>query len=174
MIGTSRLVLDSPLGFPLEEHCQDNLFLKQNSLSRKNCAEISRLVISKQLRRRRNDGLYYSPDYVDNPKDAATEKENLIKRIKPMTFGIFKEMYQESKRKEIKHWYVLMEKTLHLLLKIHGFVFNPIGEEINFYGPVRPYLANLEDLEKGVLQKFPNLYNYFTDELEPQYRPINR
>ena len=175
MIGTARLVLDSPLGFPLEEHCKDNLTIDKNALPRNNCAEISRLVISKQYRRRRNDGMYYSPDYTDNPvAAAAAEKENLIKRIKPMTFGMFKELYQESKRRDIKYWYVLMEKSLHLLLRIHGFVFEPIGSEINFYGPVKPYLANLVDLEKSVQQKLPNLFHYFIDDLEPQYRPIIR
>ena len=91
-----------------------------------------------------------------------------------MTFGIFKEMYQASKRQDIKYWYVLMEKSLYLLLKIHGFVFNPIGDEINFYGPVKPYLASLEELEKSVRQKLPNLFKYFMDDLEPQYRPIIR
>lgn len=169
LIGTARLILDSPLGFPLEEHCKNNLFIDKNALPRKNCAEISRLVISKEYRRRINDGMYYSPDYIDNQEAAA--KKNLIKRIKPMTFGIFKEMYQTSKRRDIKYWYALMEKSLYLLLKIHGFVFDPIGSEIDFYGLVKPYLVNIEELEKSVKQKLPNLFKYFTSDLEPKYVP---
>jgi len=173
IVGTARLVLDSPLGFPLEEHCKDCEFEKD--IPKKHCAEISRLVISKHYRRRKNDGMYYSPDYADNPAaKAMAEKENLVKRIKPMTFGLFKEMYQASKRRDIRCWYVVMEKSLYLLLKIHGFEFKPIGKETDYYGPVRPYSARLEDLEKSVYHKLPNLFNEFTQDLEPKYRPIMR
>lgn len=168
IIGTSRLIMDSELGFPLEEHCT-KLNIKKDALPRQNLAEISRLVISKLYRRRKNDGMYYTPEYDDNVKN--TDLINIAKRVRPMAFGMYREMYQESKRRGIKYWYAVMEKSLFVLLRMHGFIFEPIGEEVDYYGPVTPYLANIEEMEKSVHQKFPNLFKYFLDGLQPGYYP---
>jgi len=167
IIGTARLVLNSELGFPLEEHCGGNLFIKRDSLPREKIAEVSRLVISKAYRRRKADGLYYTPDYNESPK--ISDAQILVTRIRPMAFGIYREMYQESKRRGIAYWYAVMEKSLYLLLRMHGFIFEPIGEEIDYYGPVRPYLGTIKEIEKTVSEKSPKLLQYFLDGLEPEY-----
>lgn len=167
-IGTARLVMHSPLGFPIEEHCADILVPKKLALPRQNLAEISRLVISKDYRRRREDGMYYSVHCECGHEASA---QDLIRRIRPMTFGIYREMYQESKRRNITHWCALMERPLYLLLRMHGFVFQCIGEEIDFYGPVRPYLGSIEEMERAVFHKIPKMIDYFLDGLEPQYHP---
>ena len=88
-----------------------------------------------------------------------------------MAFGLYKELYQECKRTEIRYWFALMEKSLWMLLKIHGFVFQPIGGEVDFYGRVRPYVAAIGDLERNVHAKFPQFLEYFTRDLEPELRP---
>lgn len=169
LIGTARLILDSPLGFPIEEHCAEKLNLDINSLTRNKLAEISRLVISREYRRRRGDGLYYTPDY-DSTADFH-HLENVRRRVMPIAFGLYREMYQESKHKGITYWYAIMEKSLFQLLCIHGFIFKPIGPEIDFYGPVRPYLGNIEEMEQTVHQRFPNLVRFFVDGLETEYLP---
>ncbi len=169
LIGTSRLILNSPLGFPLEEHCASTLTVDKDSLPKEDVAEISRLVISKKYRRRSGDGLYYTPDYNDNPDSSPAE--DLIKRIRPMAFGIYREMYQESKQRKIAHWYAVMERSLYVLLRMHGFVFRPIGDEVDFYGPVKPYLGNIEEMEREVYKRFPNLFKYFMDGLDAIYQP---
>ncbi|MFH1753801.1 MAG: PEP-CTERM/exosortase system-associated acyltransferase [Candidatus Omnitrophota bacterium] len=167
-IGTSRLILKNPHGFPLEDRCKEGLSLDLTHIDHKKVAEVSRLVISKLYRRRKNDGLYYSPDYSDmTPED----KQAAIKRIRPMAFGIYREMYQASKRRGITHWYAIMEKSLSLLLKMHHFVFTPIGPEIDFYGPVRPYLCIIEETERAVFGQVPKLREYFLDGLEQKYHP---
>lgn len=168
IIGTARLVLDNPHGFPFEERCSDNLNFDVTTVDRRQLAEISRLIISKNYRRRRDDGLYYSPDYVDIKVEEPKERLN---RIRPMAFGIYREMYQECKRRGITHWFAIMEKSLWLLLRMHNFVFNPIGEEIDFYGAVRPYMCKIEEGERVLSQKSPRLWKYFLDGLEPHYHP---
>ena len=139
-------------------------------MPRNKAAEVSRLVISKVYRRRKNDGLYYGPDYQD-AASRQEEAQELIKRLRPMAFGLYREMYQESKKRGIKLWYACMEKSLYLLLRMHNFVFKPIGREFDFYGPVTPYLADLNEIEQLVSQKSPQLYEYFLAGLEPQLRP---
>lgn len=169
MIGTVRLIIENPLGFPFEKHCKDKLSFDFSGLDRKRIAEVSRLVISKQYRRRTGDGLYYTPDYNDSGKPA--DGEGARRRMKPMAFGMYREMYQESKRRGVTHWVALMEKALWVLLRMNSFVFKPIGEEIDFYGTVRPYICVLEEAEQILAQKLPNLIKYFTEGLEPQYHP---
>jgi N-acyl amino acid synthase of PEP-CTERM/exosortase system len=168
IIGTTRLILESPYGLPIERKCRDNLKFDIKILERSQIAEISRLAISKLYRRRRNDGMYYGRDYADT---AAKEKRELIQRIRPMTFGLYREIYQECRRRGITHWFALMEKTLWALLNMHNFVFHPIGPEIDYYGLVRPYVCNIKELERMVSQKSPHFLEYFLDGLEPEYRP---
>lgn len=170
MIGTMRLILDSSYGFPFEEHCRGKLHIDINSIPRKHAAEISRFAISKRFRRRVTDGLNYSPDFDDNvTKD---DLENVTKRVRPMAFGLYREMYQESKRRGITHWFALMEKPLCFLLKVHGFVFRPIGEEVDVYGKVTPYLAEVKEVEEAIYQKSPKFsMEYFMKGLESQYLP---
>lgn len=168
LIGAARLILDCPLGFPLEEHCNGHLTIDKNSLPRKRIAEISRLVISRGYRRRREDGLYYTTDCLQTADITPIES---MRRIRPMTFGIYREIYQESKRRGITHWYALMEKTLWLLLRLHGFNFQAIGEEIDFYGSVQPYLADISKIERECYEKHPQSFQYFMQGLEPEYQP---
>jgi len=60
MIGTVRLIRSSESGFPLFRHCTvdaDLSFLREDAMG-----EISRLAISKELRRRRPDRALYDED----------------------------------------------------------------------------------------------------------------
>lgn len=164
-IGTSRLILDSPLGFPIEKHFSE-LAIDHAALDRAHLTEVSRLIISKEYRRRRDDGMYYTVE--DKAEDG---NRDLIKRIRPMAFGLYREMYQESKRRGIKHWFAIMENSLCLLLRLHCFTFHEIGKEIDFYGPVKGYLAHIAEIELQIHQKMPKLSEYFRDGLEPAYLP---
>ena len=38
-----------------------------------------------------------------------------------------------------------------------------IGQEIDFYGPVSPYIGKIAQIEKEVEQKFPRFYEYFVN-----------
>ena len=170
MIGAVRLVRDSPNGFPFEGHCCGKLHIDIKDIPRKEAVEVSRLVISKRYRRRRADGLRYAPDFDDGA--AGSDLENMTKRVRPMAFGLYREMYHESKRSGITHWFALMEKPLSFLLRMHGFTFNPIGEEIDLYGMVAPYMAEVEEVERSVYKKSPKFTkDYFMQGLERKYLP---
>jgi len=168
LIGSARLILPSCERFPIEEHCRV-LNIDRNLVRQEDCAEVSRLTISKLYRRRAHDGLYYEPQIGDQ---CIEDKGNyFLRRVRPMAFGLYREMYHESKRLGIKHWFALMEKSLWLLLKIHGFVFKSIGPEVDFYGMVTPYIVDIADLEKNVHAKFPQFFEYFMENLEPELQP---
>ena len=168
MVGAVRLILPCSSRFPIEEHCP-NLDFDQNSTPRGNCAEVSRLTISKLYRRRANDGLYYEAQVED--QKVGGKEGFFTRRVRPMAFGLYRAMYQESKRTGILYWFALMEKGLWKLLNIHGFTFHPIGPEVDFWGIVTPYLAEIRELEKGVYSKFPQFLEYFRMGLEPELQP---
>lgn len=168
LIGAARLILSSCGEFPIEEHCKD-LAIDWNIIARRECAEVSRLTISKLYRRRAHDGLYYESQIQD--KEVEDQGEHFIRRVRPMAFGLYRAMYHESKRTGVRYWFALMEKSLWLLLKIHGFVFRPIGREVDFYGMVTPYIADISEMEKNVHLKFPQFFAYFMETLEPELQP---
>ena len=168
MVGTVRLILPCSSRFPIEEHCP-TLEFDRSLTPRGNCAEVSRLIISKLYRRRANDGLYYEAQVEDERVEG--KGGFFTRRVRPMAFGLYRAMYQESKRTGILHWFALMEKSLWKLLNIHGLAFRPIGPEIDFWGMVTPYLADIRDLERGVYSKFPQFLDYFMMGLEPELLP---
>ena len=168
MIGVVRLILPTCGRFPLEDRCPGLVF-GENLPPRHECAEISRLTISKLYRRRANDGLYYEPQVED--RTVEDKGVYFLRRVRPMAFGLYREMYRASKRIGVRYWFALMEKTLWMLLKIHGFVFKPIGPEVDFYGLVMPYVADIQQLERDVRQKFPKFYEFFIKDLEPELLP---
>src|SRR3972149_11493199 len=104
MVSTLRLVLDSPLGFPLEHHA-GTLSEEFRRLPRDKTAEISRLILAKSYRRRANDGLY-GEELGDPEKEAAARAEASYKRSQyPLIlFRLFKEMYMESLSRGLEDW----------------------------------------------------------------------
>ena len=166
VIATMRMILKGKLPLPVEKYFSA---IREKNLSTGQVpVEISRLVISKRLRRRKNDKLYYEPNLQD-PEVVDDTPGGFLRRANPMIFGLYREMYQESKRTGITHWYSLMEESLWSLLQLHGFDFECIGEEVDIYGPVKPYVADILKIEQKVSTMYPKLFTYFTDGLnQPQ------
>jgi N-acyl amino acid synthase of PEP-CTERM/exosortase system len=164
VIGTLRMILPGIHPLPIEHYCPQ-INVNSGELLEAKYGEISRLVISKQLRRRKDDGLYYGPQLADDKKVVVDNKE-FLRRAKPMAFGLYRELYRECKKIDVTHWYTLMEKGLWRLLDKQGLSFECIGEEINYRGPVNPYLAVIENMEKEVCKNFPKFYDYFCDGVE--------
>ncbi len=168
LVGTLRLVLPSKRGLPLFKHCE--LFNENTdyaSLPHSSTAEISRLAVSRSHRRRTNNVL----SDLANQKNAAPsthdEDEAMHRRHRPeIILGLYKTMYQVSKRQGITHWFAAMEKTLLRLLHRYSFAFTPIGPQIDYYGPVTPYLTKIAHIETGLRQQCPEMFAKFIQGLE--------
>lgn len=176
LVGTLRLVLPSPRGFPFHEHCE--LFSEFKDFSSpanpdlSTSAEISRLAVSKSYRRRANDGLYDLSSQEDIGTQSGEANELIHRRRRPeIILGLYKAMYQASKRRGVTHWFAAMEKTLLRLLYRYQFGFKPIGPEVDYYGPVTPYLAEVAHIEAGIRQRCPEMFAEFIHGLEPELVP---
>jgi N-acyl-L-homoserine lactone synthetase len=139
---TSRLIEVSVFGLPLFRHCQ--IFPQASEVLRPThrFAEVSRLCMSRQLANR-----------------AAV--------IPTM----YKALYQFSKRAGFTHWLVATERGLHRLLTNFGFPFKPIGPQIDYFGPVAPYLMDFQEFDQIVLSGTRPHLATFMDGLEPEFHP---
>ncbi len=176
IIGTVRLILNSPIGFPIEKRCKLNI--NKDELPRNYLAEISRLAISKQYRRRAEDKCIYGPaeerrevidisntvqQYQRRAEDKYRSGELYERRRGPdLVLNLYKAIYHESKKRQITHWYAVMTKGLYILLKRFGIDFEPIGQPVDYHGIRTPYLGDIKKIEHEVSIKNPKLYEEFT------------
>ena len=178
VVATVRLVLKSDIAFPLEKHCP-RLFIDKNSLPRPYLAEISRLAVNKKYRGRAKDGLLGAMPYLPKKKGEILDAKGnpipediQLKLLRSMiVLGLYRTMYQESKRRGITHWYAAMEKRLWYALKRFSFHFKPIGPEVNYYGPVTPYIGELPEVEKKLFKDKPLLMHRMLAGLDYRYWP---
>jgi len=120
--GTMRLVLDSPVGFPLDQHAA-RLAPEYRTLPRGRCTELSRLIVDRRYRAARSE--------------------------RPLLLSLVAEAYREGSRLGIEHVLAAMEPRLARLLGRIGFRFRPIGAPIQHFGEVVPYYAPISDLTPG-------------------------
>ncbi|HNR11975.1 MAG TPA: PEP-CTERM/exosortase system-associated acyltransferase [Thermodesulfobacteriota bacterium] len=160
-VGTVRLVPGSSSDLPIERHC--GISIAHAGAARNEIAEVSRLAISKKYRRREGDGLLGISSYIARKGEPAVHGR---RRRPEIILGLLREAYQESKRLGIRYWYAAMEMALWRLLKKYDFEFIQIGEEVDYYGPVAPYLGDLSQIEIKVSTCNPEMYAFFTHGLE--------
>jgi N-acyl-L-homoserine lactone synthetase len=146
LIATSRLVKVSMAGLPLFRHC--DIFPHEHELYREEnrVAEISRLCMSRELRDGQSGG----------------------SRI---ALSLYRATYQASKRFGLTHWLVAMEPSLHRLLAALGVPFRAIGPVTDYFGPVAPYMCDLQEFDEIILSRKRPRLRSFVDGLEPQFHP---
>jgi N-acyl amino acid synthase of PEP-CTERM/exosortase system len=161
MVATLRLVRDSKMGFPLEQHA-GTLSADYHKLPRDKTAEISRLILAKSYRRRANDGLY-GQELGDPDKDAQAQAEATYRRSQyPLIlFGLFKEMYLESVNMGLEYWVAAMESGLQRMLSKFGLGLVQVGEPMSYYGEVIPYYASIRQLEQFLMESRPDVFQFF-------------
>ena len=152
-LGTVRLVKYSDeLGFPTGKH-HPALYEKLAGYDTSSIAEISRLCVAQNFRRRRDDDLYGVGSYLGGDE----------RRKYPIVMlSLLKEMYRVSKTSGITHWISSMEDTLYRYLKSISMVFEPLDEDyIEYYGKVKSYIMDIGVAEQRLASKRSDLYQYF-------------
>ena len=159
IIGSARIILGSDLPFPIERHFDVGGFPAEGR--RGQMAEISRLAVSKEYRRRAIDRKIFGleqfapnqiPRFIKNGHDFRRHCEHELVR------GLYIALYRDSKLRGLTHWYAVMAKGLYVILKRWGIAFVQIGPEKDYHGIRAPYLVSIESIERS-LEKFdPVLY----------------
>jgi len=152
--------------FPFEIYCK-SLYETIKFPPRHECGEVSRLVVHKHYRRRRNDSHEGVPRSFTLNRVPITLVEELPSPCErrgnspEILLGLYRQMYHYSLEAEVRYWYAAMERSLARVLKGLGFTFNPIGLESEYYGVVRPYMADLRELERSLGIQNPELLAWF-------------
>lgn len=139
LLASVRLVYNSGAGFPMEEYWDDVI----PEWQRETMAEISRLVV---------------------PRRNSTQKGGASKFS--MTMQIYAEIYKSVKKSHLTHVLAAMEPSLVRLLRRFGFKFQEIGEAVDYFGLVKPYVLSLEDFEQAIEKACPDLREVFYLERE--------
>lgn len=172
IIGTVRLVQPHPgQEYPFESHCAP--FPEFTAPDRETAAEVSRLVVRKTFRRRRGDSMEgISKDFVEKGSTKSIQPRSTVRRDKRgnsplLLLGMYREMYRYSRQNGIRYWYAAMERSLARSLGKMGFKFVPIGPQVDYYGPVTPHMADLDELIERLNKENKFLAAWFNDEPIP-------
>ena len=158
IIGTVRTILNSDLGFPIERNF--SLSGIPSGIDRDAIGEISRLAVSKEYRRRAIDNVLFEsgrfvpnklPRYMDDGRDPRRHCEHELVR------GLYLLIYRDSKRRGLTHWYAVMAKGLHAILKRWGIPFTQIGPAQEYHGLRSPYLTSIKNVEHTLERVNPQL-----------------
>ena len=163
MVGSARLVLRSPLGFPMFDHCVVDPEWQRRIEAIPKLVEISRLVVSRRYRRRANDGHYG----INHPVEGGNLHPDAAERRQQFSVAVslFKAMYQASQRLQITHALSAMELTLLRLLQRYHFPFEKIGPECDYFGPVTPFILDAVKTEERLAADCPELHQEFREGL---------
>lgn len=156
LVGYVRLVHPSgSQSFPFQTHCPtllEGVTLPPPSQS----AEVSRLIVHHDYRRRRGDTL----DGVNLERSRGTPDHEKRSQSPQILLSLYRQIYAFSRTDGIRYWYAAMERNLARVLTLLDFDFRQIALLIDYYGPVTPYLADLYETEVKVGKRQPELLDW--------------
>ena len=175
LVGSIRLVLaEKNEEFLFQKYCPT--FNDFSFPPGEQCAEISRLIVHSNFRRRAGDTFqgvtreFQERGCVRNIGRTTSnsrhgEKEERRSNNPQILLGMYRQIYRFSRRNGIHYWFAAMERSLARILGSFGVHFTPIGPQADYYGEVMPYVANLDELENGLFKANPFLAQWFIEEL---------
>lgn len=174
IVGTVRLVQpEADQLYPFEGHCR--VFKDFRFRPRRQAAEISRLVLCRASRRGRHRGEFAKIMGNGNNEGAGELKVKPSTAIKgsqkrgdipQLLLDLYREIYRHSRCNGIRYLYAAMEKWLACSLDHIGFRFGPIGPATDYYGPVNPYIIDLEELVMTLREQNPLLLAWLNEGLK--------
>lgn len=175
VIGTVRMILNSEKGFPVEHASKITEF--HDKPKSDHITEVSRLAISKALRRRPEDGMHGVESYIPQSQEGVsdkTDKNDKFKerRQKPVVIlGLYKVVYHKCKELGITHMYMISEdKLFHALYKF-GFVFSKVGDPVEYHGKRTPCATSWDRIEKHMHSNHQDLLDFLLLDLDNKYHP---
>jgi N-acyl amino acid synthase of PEP-CTERM/exosortase system len=168
VIGTARIILGSKGVFPIEHHF--NVCDFPPGTARHQIAEISRLAISKEFRRREIDQVIFNSgelplkELEQNQEQTKSRKHERRKCEHELIRGIYLLTYHESVKLGLTHWVAVMAKGLQIILKRWGIPFEQIGPAKEYHGVRAPFLLSIRNLENNLEKKNPELLKFAKQE----------
>jgi N-acyl-L-homoserine lactone synthetase len=134
-VGTVRLILPNPLGFPVERFCNVNVASIYPDTRR--FAEISRLAVSSEV-----------------AKECLTERSRI-------TLALLKCLHLTARELNVGYFLSAMSTALERLLSRCGMRFKKAGLPVDYHGIRTPYYALCEEMEKELFQRRKDIFELF-------------
>lgn len=165
VIGTIRLILENEKGFPVD-HAADTSGFKDRPRDRY-LTEVSRLAVSKTMRRRSEDGVYGVESYLNMAQggvaDAPDRHPGTEKRQRPVIIlGLYKAVYLKCRELGITHMIMITEEKLFHALCRFGFIFHQIGPCVAYHGARTPYGTSWDIIECHMREKHKDILEFLT------------
>lgn len=167
-VAAVRLVMagDNPeqADFPMEGPCLHRMDQRARSAfagaRRQQVAEISRMAVSREFRRRLNED-----ESASGVSDFAcySDSENGKRAMPYISLGLFSAILQMSVRHGITHWMAVMEPAQLRLLKRFGVEFDHVGPVMEYHGRRRPAFTEAASLIEGIRKRRPDVWSLITD-----------
>ena len=116
-------------------------------------AEISRLMVRRDYRRRRGDVLAG----VTTPDESGPVPAERRSDSPQILLSLYRQMYHQSLDQGTRYWYAAMERPLARSLQRMYFIFRQVGPETDYFGPVASYVMDLRQMEADVGRSNPGL-----------------
>ncbi|MCE5312362.1 MAG: GNAT family N-acetyltransferase [Nitrospiraceae bacterium] len=132
-VGTARLILPNPAGFPVEKHC--NINLRDLCTDRNRTAEISRLAVSCN----------------------AIKPENICKSL--VTLGLIRELCSIINQMDIRYVASAMTRSLERMLAKSGIHFTQAGAPVEYHGIRIPYYTAVSEITQNLLNSRKDIFD---------------
>lgn len=171
LVGCARIVMpdpdapDTPL--PFEIACRDTLdrsIIDPAKLPRHRIAEVSRLAVMSDFRRRKGEKL--SADVTFNDQDFGGAG---VSRFPNIPLSLYSAAVLMAQRQDIEYLFVLTEPRLSKHFAKFGVNITPIGEPIDFHGIRVPSVMRVAEIYPGLRTLFRPIWRAIEKQLDVAY-----
>lgn len=144
---------------PIEKYCMDSITnedLSPERFNRAEIAEISRLAVKSDFRRRKADHFKGSGTGVISE---VSYSETELRCFPFIAIGLYMAAATMGMNTGIRHVYVMMEPRLARSMKFIGITFQQLGAPVDYHGLRAPYYINPEIFMKNLSPGFKSLYD---------------
>lgn len=167
-VGCVRIILARPESpghsFPFETACAgtlDRSIVDPRAIDRSLIAEVSRLAVTRQYRRR--DGESSSPVTLSDSDFGDSRRP----RLPYVPFGLYLGMIAMARQRGIKTLFVLSEPRFARHLSMLGVKIDQIGGAIEHRGTRVPCMISVEDVIENMNRFVKPLYGVIAEEIAP-------
>ena len=158
---------------PIEKYCMASITNKDLSpehFNRDEIAEISRLAVKSDFRRRKADKYKGSSTGVISE---VSYSETELRCFPFIAIGLYMTAATMCMNTGIRHVYVMMEPRLARSMKFIGINFKQLGDPIDYHGIRAPYYINPEIFMKNLSPGYKSLYSTIEKDIGSQLNQLD-
>lgn len=152
----SDFPMEGPSVHRMSQQAQDTIA----ATPRQHMAEISRMAVSREFRRRLNE--QESPTGVTD-QTCYADAEGGRRAMPYISLGLFAAILRMSVKHNVTHWMAVMEPAQLRLLKRFGVEFDHVGPVMEYHGLRRPAFTEAASLINGILRRRPDVWKLITE-----------